>query len=315
MRQLFSKKRVSCLMTVSLLMSWIVHQALAETMQGTRLSDAQNSEIRFAKFNSPLLGRDWTYNVYLPPHYQANQYDYPVLYLLHGNNGHRNDWVVKGQMQKTFDRLITQGVIPPTIVIMPDAGTSWYVDLKEPMERAFFADLIPHVEQTYAAQTTREGRLIAGLSMGGYGALRYVLLYPEQFQAAALLSPAVYAVDPPEDSSARSVKVFTTPEAQGNYQSSVWQAHNYPALIEDFLAKNIKVPMYINSGDDDEFMIEHEAVVLYELLRKHKQPAELRIVDGAHSWDVWASTLDDALEYIYRTASRPNAVQALNYEH
>ncbi len=265
------------------------------------------SSVLAAEFKSPTLGRTWTYNVYLPTGYDDSKLNYPVLYLLHGNDGSRNDWPVKGRLKPTVDALIESGDIPPAIIIMPDAGTTWYVDLKEKMETAFFDDMIPHVEKNYHALTTRDGRLIGGLSMGGYGALRYVLEYPEKFKAAALLSPAIYNPEPPVDSSARAVKVFAAAGGDGSYDAAVWKAYNYPVLWDAFLAKGIKVPMYINSGDDDEFRIESEATQLYSLLRKNKQPAELRIVNGPHDWPVWESTIGDALKYVFRTASRPSA--------
>jgi len=264
------------------------------------------SIVEAAEFHSAVLGRNWTYNVYLPDGYHARAADlyYPVMYLLHGNNGQRNDWPVYGGLQRTVDRLIRSGAMPPAIIVMPDAGTSWYVDLKEPMETAFFQELLPHVENTYRALASRDARVIGGLSMGGYGALRYVLKYPERFQAAALLSPAIYTPEPPPDSSARSVGVFT--EARGQYSAAVWQAHNYPALWDAFLARQMPVPMYVNSGDDD-LMIEAEATRLYSLLRSNRQPAELRIVNGKHEWPVWESTLGEALQYVFRTVRRPQA--------
>ena len=266
--------------------------------------------IEAAEFNSPTLQRSWTYNVYLPTGYDANsKLRYPVMYLLHGNDGARNDWPVKGNLLQTADQLIQTGQIPPAIIVMPDAGTTWYVDLKEKMETAFFNDLVPHVEGKYRTLKTRDGRVIGGLSMGGYGALRYVLKYPEKFQAAALLSPAIYNPEPPADSSARFVKVFAEPNADGAYSRTVWQSYNYPVLWEQFLAKKVSVPMYINSGDDDEFMIESEATQLYSLLRKNKQPAELRIVNGKHEWPVWESTVGDALKYVFRTVRRPQSDQ------
>lgn len=269
-------------------------------------SFANASEVLSSEVYSKNLTRPLTYNVYLPTGYESSgKTTYPVLYLLHGNDGVRNDWVVKGHMQSTMDKLISHGDIPPAIVIMPDANTNWYVDLKERMETAFFSDLIPHVEKTYRTITTRDGRLIGGLSMGGYGALRYVLKYPEKFKAAALLSPAIYNPEPPKDSSARFVKVFAEPNSGGEYSARVWQANNYPVFFDAFLKKGIKVPMYINSGDDDDFNIESEATRFYELLRANKQPAELRIVDGKHEWPVWSSTLPDALKYIFRDVQRP----------
>ena len=63
--------------------------------------------------------------------------------------------------------------------------------------------------------------------------------------------------------------------------------------------------MYINSGDDDEFFIESQAVQFYDPLRKSKQPAELRIVNGAHEDAVWASTIGDAMKYLFRYSARP----------
>lgn len=268
------------------------------------------SEVLSAEVKSPALGRALTYNVYLPTGYAENtNVRYPVMYLLHGNGGNRNDWHVKGKMQSTVDDLVAKGQIPPAIFIMPDANTNWYVDLKEKMETAFIDDLMPHVEKTYRTINAREGRVVGGLSMGGYGALRFVLKYPEKFQAAALLSPAIYNPEPPADSSARHVKVFAESNTDGTYSKNVWQQYNYPALMDGFLTKGIKVPMYINSGDDDEFAIEADATLLYSQLRKAKQPAELRIVNGKHEWMVWETTLGDSLKYVFSTVQRPQ-VQA-----
>lgn len=270
---------------------------------------AQAGTIEGAEFKSALLGRSWAFNVYLPTGYDPNgPLRYPVLYLLHGNGADRNEWSTRGRIRRTADALIESGEIPPAIIVMPDAGTSWYVDLKEPMESAFFLELIPVIEKNYRALNTRDARVVGGLSMGAYGALRFALKYPEKFQAAALLSPAVYTPEPPENSSARTARVFALQGGDGSFSPEVWKAYNYPSLFEAFLRKGIKVPMYINSGDDDEFFIEAHAVQLYELLRKNRQPAELRIVNGRHEWAVWESTAADALRYVFQGVRRPQAV-------
>ncbi len=253
------------------------------------------------EFKSAALDRSWTYAVYLPTGYDTSKLRYPALYLLHGNAGNRYQWVNQGRVQQTADALIASGDIPPAVIIMPDAGTSWFVDRKEKMETAVITELIPDVEKSFRVLRSREGRLVGGLSMGGYGAMRFALKYPEMFVAAALLSPAIYNPEPPENSSARTVGVFGAP----GYDASVWKSLNYPVLWEGYLAKKNPVPMYINSGDDDDFFIEFEAVQFYELLRKSKQPAELRIVNGAHVWPVWESTIGDALKYIFRYSARP----------
>lgn len=253
------------------------------------------------EFKSAALDRSWNYAVYLPTGYDVANLRYPALYLLHGNGGNVYQWVNQGRIQQTADALIARGDIPPTVIVMPDAGTSWFVDRKEKMETAVITELIPDVERSFRVLRSREGRLDGGLSMGAYGAMRFALKYPEMFAAAALLSPAIYNPEPPENSSARSVGVF----GASIYDASIWKSLNYPALWEGYLAKKIPVPMYINSGDDDDFFIELEAVQFYELLRKNKQPAELRIVNGAHAWPVWESTIGDALKYIFRYSARP----------
>lgn len=258
------------------------------------------------EFESTALKRQWSYAVYLPTDYEVSKLDYPVLYLLHGAGGNRNDWAALGGIQATADQLIRSGAIPPALIVMPDAGNSWYVDGAEKMETAVLEDLLPDVERHFRALHEREGRLIGGLSMGGYGALRFALKYPETFAAAALLSPAIYDPEPPPQSAARRAEAFGGKE----FDAGLWRSLNYPALWEGYLQKKTPVPMYINSGDDDHLSIAQEAVKLYELLRKHEQPAELRIVDGGHAWPVWAGTVGDALRYIFGFAARPQATKS-----
>ena len=263
------------------------------------------SEIVTRELKSKALDRDWKYQVYLPSGYETSRLSYPVLYLLHGNNGSGNDWVKYGKVQSVADGLIASGDMPPAVIVMPDAGVTWYVDRKEKMETAVLRDLFPDVEKNLRVLRTREGRLIGGLSMGGYGSLRFVLKYPEMFAAAALLSPAIYDPLPPTSSSARKVGTFGAPE----FDEQVWKSLNYPTLWHSYLAKQTPVPMYINSGDDDDFMIEADATKLYSLLRANKQPAELRIVDGAHTWAVWGATLGDAMKYVFRFSAKPASTE------
>jgi S-formylglutathione hydrolase FrmB len=262
---------------------------------------ATASEIVTREFDSPALQRKWSYAVYLPDGYAASQLRYPVLYLLHGHNQTLYDWANFGHIQQTADAMIERGDMPAAIIVMPDAGSTWYVDRKEQMETAMIKDLLGDVGRSFRVIDARNGRLVAGLSMGGYGALRLVLKYPEMFAAAALLSPAIYDPEPPQASGARRAGVFGAPE----FDAQVWRQLNYPALWDAFLAKKIAVPLYINSGDDDDYLIEAEATRLYSLLRKNGQPAELRIVDGAHRWPVWESTIGDAMRYVFRYAARP----------
>ena len=252
------------------------------------------------QFESRTLGRAWSYTVYLPTGYEGSSGRYPVLFLLHGNGQNHSSWATSGRIQATADALIAGGEIPPAIIVMPDAGTTWYVDRREPMETAIVRELIPHVDGRFRTIAARTGRLVAGLSMGGYGAMRLAMKYPELFAAAALLSPAIYD-EPPANSAARRVGVFGSPD----YDPAVWNALSHRALWSAYQARQLPVPMYIVSGDDDEFLIELSATQFYELLRAHKHPAELRIVDGAHTWAVWSTTIGSAMKYMFRYVTAP----------
>ncbi len=256
-------------------------------------SIARAGNVSSVEFFSNSLDRNWAYTVYLPEGYKDSALRYPVVYLLHGNGGNEQDWLLNGKIVNTLDKLISSGEIPPVIVITPDVGTGWYVDRKEKFEAAFIKDLIPEIDDRFRTVPDRYGRFIAGFSMGGYGALRFAFVYPELFCAAGLINPAIYAPEPPETSSARKVGVFGDP-----YDGNIWKSFNYPAFIEEFLEKNIKVPLYIVSGDDDYFNIELHATLLYEELRKSGQPAELRIYNGGHTWEFASERIGEVLKYI-----------------
>ena len=174
--------------------------AIAALFAFALCATATASTITTREFDSPALQRKWSYVAYLPTDYDRSDTRYPVLYLLHGNGQKAYDWVASGHIQQTADRLIASGEIPPAIIVIPEAGTTWYVDRKERMETAVMQDLLPEVQQRFRTIEKREGRVIAGLSMGGYGAARFALKYPEVFAAAGhdfykidrgLFSPAV----------------------------------------------------------------------------------------------------------------------------
>ena len=255
-------------------------------------------------FDSATLERAYEYNIYLPDGYSSDNLAYPVLYLLHGSNGNENDWPTSGNVQQTVDHLVEKGAIPPTIIVMP-GSKSWWVDgHNESAKTAFFADLIPHIEETFRAISERNGRLVAGLSAGGYGTINFVLEYPGMFAAGAALSPASYIPYPPPTSSARRHPAFLS--ADGQFDKELWGRLNYTKYIESYKAQDIVVPLFINSGDHDEYDIAFHAASLYQSLREHQpNQVEFRVVDGDHEWAVWAGTLPEALTYIFRFSSRP----------
>ena len=128
-------------------------------------------------FDSKILNQKFNIEVYLPNGYEESQDKYPVIYMLHGAGGDESNWRVRGSIQYAADALINRQNIRPSIIVMPTLGPhSWWANGNaENAETAFIEDLIPYIEQNYKASDQRKDRSIAGLSMGGYGALNLSL--------------------------------------------------------------------------------------------------------------------------------------------
>jgi S-formylglutathione hydrolase FrmB len=134
-----------------------------------------------------LGGAALQYRVLLPADYESSPRRYPVLYLLHGAGGDENDWSSRTDLASYIAKY-------NLIVVMPAVGNTWYAnsasDEKARYEDVIIRDLIPHIDAKYRTIGNWHGRAIAGLSMGGFGALKFALRYPHLFVFAASFSGA-----------------------------------------------------------------------------------------------------------------------------
>jgi enterochelin esterase-like enzyme len=159
---------------------------------------------RYQTFTSKTLGREVSYLVWLPPGYDAETRHYPVIYWLHGMGGNQRAGATMFVPQVAA--AIKAGTLPPCLVVLVNGMVrSFYCDStdgKIPMESVIIKDLIPHIDRTYRTIAAREGRVMEGYSMGGYGAAHLGFKYPDLFgtvvvNAGALLDP--YPRDIPHD--------------------------------------------------------------------------------------------------------------------
>lgn len=282
----------------------------AETVSGA---------IQSVSFHSAALGQAMNYQVVLPAGYaESGTQRYPVLYLLHGRGDQMQAW---SPHAPELLRLTAEGRIPPVIAIMPDAPGSqragYYIDSQftgndrlpagQAMETAITVDLLAQVDRMYRTQASRAGRIIAGYSMGGYGAMRLALAHPELFGGAIILSPAVYFPLPPAGSSTREFGAFGLGTEQ--FSEQVYQSLNYPAQLPIFAAKGLSLPVFIAVGDDETALtnpaeashdLDYEAHTLYNHLRRTKGiSAQLRVIDGGHNWKTWRPTLLEGAIYVF----------------
>jgi enterochelin esterase-like enzyme len=278
-----------------------------ETMINTA-GTANGGEVRRLTFASSIMRKDWRHIVYTPPGYNVPELRYPVLYLLHGNYGSPDDFIDAGSLKQTADRLIADGRMPPAVIAMPDGGHSWYLNHGDVrMEDAILREFIPHIERTERVIGSRAARVIGGISMGGYGALRYALKHPDMFGAVALMSPAIFADMPHAGSSALCGAPFCFVEADGalTFKPHVWRERAYPALLDGCFERGPPLRFYVDSGAQDEFGIADEARRLYETLRARGQRATFGLRDGTHDWTTWTKALETALPHVMADAPWP----------
>lgn len=264
---------------------------------------------------SPALGDPIAYTVYLPYHYDRSKDRYPVLYLLHGRGDTMQAWT---RVKSTLDQMIAAKSIPPLIVVMPDAPWSergnWYVDSRyttgRPVETALTSDLVKSVDATYRTAPIREARMVGGYSMGGAGALRYVLAHQDLFSSAIVLSPAVYTPLPPKDSSTRDYGAFG--EGTTKFVDAIYQQQSYPQQLAK-VNPDLPVRLFIGVGDDEyanpdpvdaHHDLDFEAATLYNAARRVPGiSAEFRVVDGGHDWTAWTPAFEQALSHLGPTLS------------
>ncbi|MGV6844867.1 MAG: alpha/beta hydrolase [Lutibacter sp.] len=258
----------------------------------------KSSQVLKKSFYSSYLKRKVNYTIYLPINYDKETH-FPIIYLLHGHGGNENSWFhsQEGNIQIILDSLIQNKKILPLVAVSMDANNSWYVNSIEKMESVYFKEFMPLIESEYKINTQEHSRTMAGLSMGGYGALRFGLLHPELFKAIILLSPAAYYPEPPLNSSSRKILVF---KKDGVFNKKIWHKYSYPQIFKRTGRKDYYPKFYISSGDDDEFNISNVVVDLRNFLAKNQIPQELTIINGKHNWPVWRNRFIYDVERVFR---------------
>ncbi len=281
-------------------------------------------DIRPFAFHSVALGSDQVAQIYVPSG-PAPLDGWPVLYLLHGLHGKPSDFATAGDIRATLDRLIDGGQIMPMLVVMPNGGNSWYVDSGAVGGPGDYAKAIGHdlpaaVEASFPVGRDRLHRAVAGISMGGYGALRLALSDPDRYVAVAALSPAMWQnlgdAGPPyfERPAPATVTVgVDRPPAPDHFGAAFGapfdpkrfdDANVFTLLQRDLDAKKGLPAVYLTVGDDDSHLLWRGAIAFFETMQADRRPLEFRITDGDHAWSVWKPSLADAILFIARNLGK-----------
>jgi S-formylglutathione hydrolase FrmB len=263
------------------------------------------------KIKSAILGKEVEFSLYLPPEYQQSERRYPVLYLLHGYTDDETGWVQFGEVKAIADQSIAKGELTSTIIAMPDAGVSWYVnsaDGKVKFEDFMVKEFIPYIDATYKTRATKQFRAVAGLSMGGMGTCIMAMKHPDLFSAAAPLSAAVWPEDEIENmSDDRWAGALGPPfgkELKGKDRlTDHFKSYSPLHMVLNGNADELKkVKYYIDCGDKD-FLIKGN-MALHAALIDKKIPHEFRVREGAHDWIYWRTALPEVFKFITKEFHR-----------
>ena len=244
---------------------------------------------------SQILGEVRHFAVYLPESYDNdNGKEYPVLYLLHGGGGSWVDWGRVGNMVRIADQLMAAGESRQMIIVMPDAGTTlmtYFNGGTWNFEDHFFKEFMPVVENRYRIRAEKGSRAIAGLSMGGFCSVIYGCHRPDLFSVVYAMSAYLYRME---------LAMFREDNPVNREIQQSVEDHNAVKYIEGLSPDEISplrsVTWVIDCGDDD---FTYAANVEFSLAMKEKGiPLQVRIFDGAHSWEYWQAALRRALPYI-----------------
>jgi enterochelin esterase-like enzyme len=149
----------------------------------------EGSGLSFHTFRSPAAGAEVSFHIYAPPAYAADpDRRFPVVYWLHGSGGG-----VSGisRLSSLVDEAVATGRVQPFLLVFVNGlRMGMYVDWangRAPLETVIVQELRPHVDANWRTIATREGRLLDGFSMGGYGAGRFGFRYPELFRSVSMM--------------------------------------------------------------------------------------------------------------------------------
>ncbi len=258
------------------------------------VQDVPHGTVSKRWYHSPTLGCDRRVTIYTPAGYEQSEERYPVLYLLHGMGGDEEAWCELGRATQILDNLIAQGKAEPMIVVMANGNADQqgapgqtheglykpHTRLRRTMEGSFersFPDIIDFIDKNYRTVAKKEGRAIAGLSMGGFHAMHISRYYPDTFDYVGLFSAAIR----PDEKRTAGVEIYADIE-----RTLERQRDNGLALY------------WIACGTDDFLW---DANTQYRaLLDSMDFPYTFRQSEGGHTWRNWRVYLSEFVPMLFK---------------
>lgn len=289
---------VFCMLSCVLTSGPAVGQPPARLRTAQQVASPAAPLVRDERFHSAALDREMKYRIYLPNNYASTTRRYPVLYLLHGLYGDYKNW-------DTLTGLAHHAAGMQWIIVMPDAGDSWYTNSatasQDKFEDYITKDMLAEIDSKYRTIRDRHARAIAGLSMGGYGALKFALRNPQSFAFAASLSGAL---DAARDLDTRLPEFAgKLNEVFGTTGNPAREQNNIFVLLRNASPGTLPY-LYLACGTADRFLSVNRQFVA--ALSQQQVRYEYHETPGNHDWAYWDRAVQPMLEVMDRqVSSRP----------
>jgi S-formylglutathione hydrolase FrmB len=271
------------------------------------ISVSAQSRIDCNTLKSRILGEMVRYCVLLPASYDSgaahHSERYPVLYFLHGL-GDSEQTLFKTGGWNLIEDLRRQHKVGDFLIATPDAKASFYVNSADGKVRYsdfFLQEFIPYIESTYRVRRERRFRAISGISMGGYGALRFGFAHPDMFSAVSAQSAALMTESPQELNAA-----LRSGAPLGRLLGSVfgnpinvvhWKENDPFSLARQNKIGIGKLAIYFNCGREDEYRFEVGATTLDRQLQQEHVKHEFHLYPGGHSAPYFGEHLGEVMEF------------------
>jgi len=282
--------------------------ALLACIVGTQGLAAAQSRMDCSALNSRILKRAVRYCVYVPSGYdvgakQTPPRRYPILYFLHGLGDNEQTLFSSGGWT-LLDDLRAQHKMGDFLIVAPEGRRSFYVNSADGTVKYsdfFLQEFMPQIESKYRIRAGRSGRAISGVSMGGYGALRFAFAHPELFSAVSAQSAALITETPQKLDAASqtgiSVLGVLAPVFGNPIDVQHWNANSPFTLARKNAEALRRVAIYFNCGQSDDYGFEKGAAVLNDELQKEHIQHEYHPYPGDHSLQYFLTHFAEVMEF------------------
>jgi S-formylglutathione hydrolase FrmB len=276
-------------------------------------------------FRSQILKSAVRYCVLLPAVYDSAlrghlSKPYPVIYFLHGLGENEQSLFNSGGWNAIGD-LRRQKKIGDIVIVAPDGRQSFYINSADGKLRYsdfFLREFMPYIEGKYLVSHEKAGRAITGLSMGGYGALRFAFAYPQLFSSVSAQSAALMTLSPQELNG-----TIRTSTPLGALLAAVfgepidiphWRQNDPFLLARKNQAMLRDLAIYFNCGDEDEYGFEKGARALDRQLQAEHVAHEFHLYPGNHGFAYFMDHLPETIQFHWNAfqaaASKQRSVHA-----